>query len=251
MLAPYVRRGIKDGLGILFRGSAYRRSPMRAELANSTDLIGRRWAAHYTRKLGEGIGEASADGMLVSLATVQRWSQAETMVWRAVHSAAGLPPGQSTTVLRVIQNRWNAYLNTRRQVMPLDLAADVAKVLLSRRARAIHANESVVARNFGTQLLLMNAESKGFIPKGSRKVWVTAVDERVCPVCAPMDSVAVGIEETFHVRSHRGVLSRDTQLWVPPAHPGCRCRIVPESAIEHGIITRTARFSRGEEAAPG
>jgi hypothetical protein len=31
---------------------------------------------------------------------------------------------------------------------------------------------------------------------------------------------------------------------VPPAHPLCRCRIVPERAIEHGIITRTARFSR-------
>jgi hypothetical protein len=40
------------------------------------------------------------------------------------------------------------------------------------------------------------------------------------------------------------VLHHDAKLWVPPAHVNCRCRIVPRSAIEHGITTRTARFSR-------
>ena len=92
----------------------------------------------------------------------------------------------------------------------------------------------------------MNAVAKGYLPPDTRKVWVTAIDERVCPVCAPMDSVAVKLDEPFRIRAHKGVLSHDTQLWVPPAHPSCRCRIVPESFIEHGIITRTARWKRDE-----
>jgi hypothetical protein len=61
-----------------------------------------------------------------------------------------------------------------------------------------------------------------------------------------MDSVAVPIQEQFRIRAHRGLLRHDVAIWVPPAHVNCRCRIVPESAIEHGIITRTARFSQDE-----
>ena len=247
ILQPAVRLGVTKGLNALIPGGSRRHPQLYRELADSkSNLISERWAQQYSRKLGEVVGEASADGLLLNLANVQRQNWAQHVMWNVVHSAAGLPPGQTTSVFQVANNRLGTYFSTRKPMTPLDFGADVGQLLLSRRAKLIYHNESVVAQNFGTQLLLMNAVAKGYLPKDTRKVWVTAPDERVCPVCAPMDSVAVKLDEPFHIRAHTSVLNHDVMLWVPPAHPGCRCRIVPESAIEHGIITRTARWKRDE-----
>jgi hypothetical protein len=207
-------------------------------------LVSQAWAKKYAQQLGEGLGESSADGLLVSLSTLNRASVAEDIAWRIVHSAAGLSHGDALSVTQVALNRLNAMATSRRAISSRDVAADVGKLLLSRRTKRIMEQEQQVAINFGTQILLMNAVAKGYLPADAQKVWVTAVDERVCPVCAPMDSVAVKIDEPFLVRGHRGVLHHDAKLWVPPAHVHCRCRIVPRAAVESGIITRTARFSR-------
>lgn len=245
ILQPAVSYGVRKGLQTLASGGFHRTELQ--QLANSTELVSRRWVAAYSRQLGAGLGNTSADGLLVSMAQLQHVSTADRIGWQIVNNAAGLPHGQALSVVQVAQNRLKTVLSTRRPMTPRDLGADVGKLLLSRRARNVYANENEVARNFGTQLLLMNAVARGYLPADSRKVWVTAVDERVCPVCAPMDSVAVQIDEPFQLRAHKGVLGHDQRLWVPPAHPKCRCRIVPERVIEHGVITRTARFSRNEQ----
>lgn len=244
VLAWFVDRGVRYALFQLSR-LPFRRQPprLRAEFASSSNVVSQLWVRHYTAQLGAGLGGPSADGLLTSLSTLQRMTVAERMVWDTVYGLAGLPQGETTTALNVAQKRLELWARTRRPLRPTDLAADVAKLLLSRRTQRIMSTESVVARNFGTLLTLMNAERLGYIPTGERKVWATAVDERVCPVCAPMDMVAAKLEDRFLVRQHRGVLSHDQHLYAPPAHTNCRCRIVPESAIRHGIITRTARFA--------
>jgi hypothetical protein len=247
LLSKAVAAGINAGLGRLTDPRWYAgRGRIDPDLANSSHLIGQHWAAAYAKKLGAGLGDKSADGLLVSMSTLQRSNMVERQAWKALENAAGLPHGQALSVTQVAINRINAALGSRKPITAKDFAADVGKLYLSQRARRIAENESQVAFNFGTQLVLMNAVQKGYLPVDARKVWVTAVDERVCPVCAPMDSVAVKIDEPFSVRAHHGLLSHDVSLWVPPAHPSCRCRVVPDSAIAHGIITRTARFSRDE-----
>nr|BAL54537.1 hypothetical conserved protein [uncultured prokaryote] len=45
--------------------------------------------------------------------------------------------------------------------------------------------------------------------------WYTADDEIVCPVCEPLDGLAVEVGETF----------ADSGVSSPPAHPNCRCTI--------------------------
>jgi hypothetical protein len=249
-LERLVEFGINRGLRYLAAPITWRpgaRHGVPKGLVANSQLVGQRWAREYTRQLGEALGNTSADAVLQSMASIQRMNQAERTAWSLVYSVAGLTPGQSVSVLAVANNRLARYISTRKPVGPLDVARDVSKLALSQRSRRILDNESEVAQNFGTQLALLNAVKQGWLPSGTRKVWVTAVDERVCPVCKPMDSVAVALDEPFHVRGHKGVLSRDLKLWVPPAHPNCRCRIVPERVIEHGIITRTARFARDEQ----
>ena len=245
ILQPIAKRGVSFGLNKLTDGNPFALK-LNADLADSSSMISAAWAKHYAAKLGEGLGATSADGLLASMSMLQRANVAEDVAWKIVYSAAGLPPGQAMSVTQVAINRWNTMVGTRKPLRPTDLARDIGKLYLSRRGRSIYQNESEVAYNFGVQLTMMNAQKKGLLPADAKKVWVTAIDERVCPVCKPMDSVAVGIEEPFTVRAHTGVLNHEVRLWVPPAHPGCRCRVVPDSAIEHGIITRTARFSRAD-----
>ena len=248
------RQGVQGG--ILALGSAYAISPYyrrkgwdRPELANSANLISTRWAKQYSRQLGKGLGDASADGLLVSMSMLNRQNFAERLKWKIIYSVAGLPQGEAQSVTQVAINRLNAFINTRRPITAADVAWDMASLYLGRRAKRIIYNEDAVAQNFGRQILFMNAVAKGYLPPDTQKVWLTAVDERVCPVCAPMDSVAVNIDEPFHVRSHRGVLGADTKLWVPPAHTNCRCTVLARPSVEHGVITRTARFSRANPTA--
>jgi len=44
------------------------------------------------------------------------------------------------------------------------------------------------------------------------KTWFTNEDDRVCPVCGPLNSKTVDFDSEF-----------DTDLDAPPAHPNCRC----------------------------
>lgn len=62
-------------------------------------------------------------------------------------------------------------------------------------------------------------------------VWRTANDERVCPECGALDGQIVAVEGGEFV--HPGGEGRE-KLWgrtynQPPAHPRCRCWIVPET----------------------
>lgn len=119
--------------------------------------------------------------------------------------------------------------------------------LLIQRSRVMGDNEVFAALNFGRQLTYMDAQARGILPMDAKKTWVTALDERVCPICKPMDGVSVPLLDTFNVmmpipKTHRGLNRKSVAHIVPPVHPLCRCTIVPTERFEHGIITRTARF---------
>lgn len=89
------------------------------------------------------------------------------------------------------------------------LESMLAGVFGEARAARIAATE--VTRAF-TQGNMAAWESTGFVTQG---VWMTAQDERVCPICAS------------HEGEHLSVGDIDA---APPnaSHPGCRCWIQPE-----------------------
>lgn len=47
------------------------------------------------------------------------------------------------------------------------------------------------------------------------KIWRTSIDDRVCPICLPLEGVQVGVNEVFD--------SEVGPLEGPSAHPRCRC----------------------------
>ena len=78
------------------------------------------------------------------------------------------------------------------------------------RAERIARTEIIDAYTYSDLQIIKNTE---FIKK---KKWITARDDRVCPICRELDGVVVGKHELFPGGYDR-----------PGAHPNCRCDIVP------------------------
>jgi len=82
------------------------------------------------------------------------------------------------------------------------------------RAHMIARTETIRAAVKGQQLLWEQAVASGKLdPAKVQRRWVTAGDERVCPICAPLDGEKAGLYEDFPEGD-------------PPAHPMCRCGLV-------------------------
>lgn len=68
----------------------------------------------------------------------------------------------------------------------------------------------------------------------TRKVWRTANDELVCPVCGPLNGKTVSIDGNFMLDLNElpqelaQQMGEEFIFYQPPAHPRCRCWISPE-----------------------
>lgn len=99
-------------------------------------------------------------------------------------------------------------------------AADAAARYAARqhryRAQNIARTELAFAYNAGAYGAVKDAQAQGYVGD-CVKVWLTAYDERVCPVCSPMDDEKRNMDEVFS----NGKL-------LPPGHPSCRCAVAYE-----------------------
>ena len=81
------------------------------------------------------------------------------------------------------------------------------------RAKTIARTEVMRATNFAS--VEAYKQSK-FV---TAKEWLTALDERTCEICLPLDGVSVPLNKSFDTSV--GALD------APPAHPNCRCTTIP------------------------
>ena len=86
------------------------------------------------------------------------------------------------------------------------------------RARMIARTEIAFAQNRGMLDTLIKANSDGVLGATAQKQWLTGPTD-VCDVCVPMGGKKVGVRENFNWRGGSGPN--------PPAHPNCRCFILP------------------------
>jgi hypothetical protein len=84
--------------------------------------------------------------------------------------------------------------------------------LTKQRALVIARTETMRASNEGQRRLWEQRIAAGNLPKTMQRVWITTPDDRLCPVCAPLDGARAPMDGSFP-----GGLSG------PPAHPQCRC----------------------------
>jgi hypothetical protein len=62
------------------------------------------------------------------------------------------------------------------------------------------------------------------------KEWFTALDERVCPHCAPMNWKRIKLRENFYnkwSKTDTGLNINYMDVWWAPLHVSCRCTLIP------------------------
>ncbi len=91
------------------------------------------------------------------------------------------------------------------------IAKELREALKRKEARinTIARTETMRASNYGR---IRTWEKSGV----KYKEWLTAFDDRTCPICADLDGERRRLEDLFSVG-----------VYMPPAHPNCRCTAVP------------------------
>lgn len=98
------------------------------------------------------------------------------------------------------------------------LADEIEKIIGDEtRAETIARTEVMKASNQGHLEAFTQATESGLLTGNETKEWIVTPDDRLCPVCEPMDGVNVPLHGTFDVDGQ--------QIDGPPAHPNCRCTV--------------------------
>ena len=108
------------------------------------------------------------------------------------------------------------------------LVRQYRNTLIKKRGELFARTEANASLNFGRQILWERAILDGTLPKDTRKQWITAADEWVCPSCRILDGELARFSEGFD--------SAERDVLVPPLHPFCRCIIVPYSPSAGGVL---------------
>jgi len=95
------------------------------------------------------------------------------------------------------------------------------------RAAMIARTELVTAYNAGRYYSVGQAVAQGYLPP-VEKVWVTALDERVCDDCKALEGVRVGYDAAFTSNPKK---ARYSEGLFPPLHPRCRCVVTYEEKL--------------------
>ena len=92
------------------------------------------------------------------------------------------------------------------------------------RGYNIARTELAFAYNKGEHFAVQQAISEGYMGH-TVKVWCTADDERVCPICGALEGKEIEMDADFDFRTK---LERNNPgiKMTPPAHPSCRCTIL-------------------------
>lgn len=105
-----------------------------------------------------------------------------------------------------------------------DLALRYAARQHRYRGTNIARTELAFAYNKGADEGTRQAQEAGMIGE-VWKVWSTAKDERVCPICGAMNGRMLEMDEEYPYPTKLAASNPGIRL-TPPAHPGCRCAVM-------------------------
>lgn len=147
---------------------------------------------------------------------------------KVIRPVVGLTPREAEAVRKRREQLINQGFSPLKAT---EQAARYAATLHRVRANRIARTELASAFNQGNLSTIKQGIEDGDLLPDVVKVWNTAEDERVCPICRPLngdDKPVEGDDTTFT----SGKFSAE----VPPIHPSCRCTIIyeidPEAQLE-------------------
>jgi SPP1 gp7 family putative phage head morphogenesis protein len=102
------------------------------------------------------------------------------------------------------------------------LTAQLEHLFDARRAETIAVTEVTRIYSEGNQAAWKSTDG---LVAGNR--WSTAMDEKVCPVCAPLDGVVANLGDGFGIDENGEGVADTEGILGPPAHVNCRCWLTP------------------------
>ena len=143
----------------------------------------------------------------------------------------GIPPKDAAKVIRnmvgltekqsIAASRYRDKISN--QDRPTDqverMAARYESKLLRYRGETIARTEIITSAHQGQKEAWQQAVDEGLLdPSETNREWITTDDDRLCPICEPMNGQIVGLDEAF--------LDGDGEdVEEPPVHPNCRCTV--------------------------
>lgn len=140
-----------------------------------------------------------------------------------IRPMVGLTRDQALSNMRYYENAIESGIS---EIKAREQAIKYAERQHRYRAYNIARTELSFAYNQGSYQGVKQAQAQGYM-RNPVKVWSTADDERVCPVCGALDGMQIGIDEDFPFRTK---LTDPGIRRTPPAHPSCRCAVYYEES---------------------
>jgi hypothetical protein len=124
-------------------------------------------------------------------------------------------------------NKWKSIIDDKAR-------AKYARKAVKDRALLIARTETMRASNAGQFEGWRQGVKAGQLTGQENRVWITAIDDRTCPVCAPMDGAIIPMKGSFFLPP-AGNKFVGGEVRMPPAHPACRCAMgLTEKAVTQG-----------------
>lgn len=153
---------------------------------------------------------------------------------RAIRPMVGLYHQQSVANLNYFQTLLEQGMAEKRA---LDLSIRYGARQHRYRGYLIARTELAFAYNQGSYEGTKQAQQAGYLGE-VQKIWCTADDERVCPICGTLEGKQAAMEEDFPFPTKLAGKG-STLLRVPPAHPSCRCAVLYREVPPPGGPNRT------------
>lgn len=182
--------------------------------------------AEWTRSRAAAFVTEVTDTQIQGLrAVIERAAQMDGMtadsLSHVIRPMVGLTRDQTLSNMRYYEN---AIESGMKEAKAREQAIKYAERQHRYRAYNIARTELSFAYNQGSYQGVKQAQEQGYMTNPV-KVWSTADDERVCPVCGTLDGMRLGIDDDFPFRTK---LQEPGIRRTPPAHPSCRCAVYYE-----------------------
>nr|WP_325297144.1 phage minor head protein [uncultured Dysosmobacter sp.] len=194
--------------------------PMTEGIHNWTVTHGAEWVTKVSDEQRDAIAA------MVEHATTGAWTVDELS--RAIRPTIGLTAPQALANLKYYERVKSSLLDnnpTMKEATATKRAQEAAQKYAARQHRAraytIATTELAFAYNKGQDDAVKQAIQQGYLGK-SKRVWSTAADDGVCPICSALDGVAIDMDGEF---DFKGKPLYGGQKETPPAHPRCRCAV--------------------------
>lgn len=195
-------------------------------------------ATLYAEEMGEYVHSTSMSALAEGFGAQVNSGWNKDLAWIRSREAYGLDSNQMRSYVKGLMSTKEDY--------PSDPIPSAARAAVDRaflyRADRLGTNEAFKASQVGRNMVWLTMETNGDLPAGTKKRWVTAADERVCPVCGPLHMVTIPL--------HRRFESNGMFFHAPGVHPNCRCElelVYPELGNDVSKAAPGDKFNRDEE----